>query len=129
MLPFCRPCRGFRTHRQVHIINGATTQRAAGMAQQRRQRGSDGGAQQAAEAGQQERRKSLLPVCFRDGQITVGDGLPMLDNVTPQASINHGSEILVLSLKANNGPACLEDFPLGQVGQVDVVLGRNIVRP
>ncbi len=73
---------------------------------------------------QQDARKSLLPICFRDGQITVGDGLPVLDKVTHQASIQRDGDIMVLSLRAKNGPASLEDIPLGQVRVSGCVSGH-----
>ncbi|KAL4423582.1 hypothetical protein ABPG77_004622 [Micractinium sp. CCAP 211/92] len=68
----------------------------------------------------------LLPIAFADGKVTVGDGLVLLDRISPLARQPHrepgeapgaaalaASDMVVLSFAAGKGPTCMEDFALG----------------
>lgn len=61
----------------------------------------------------------LLPIAFSDGAVTVGDGLVLLDRITPQARVQHPAsahtDLVVLSMAATSGPTAMEDFSLGVV--------------
>ncbi|GAB4817600.1 hypothetical protein N2152v2_004646 [Parachlorella kessleri] len=70
--------------------------------------------QQRQQQQRQQRVQTLLPVCFGDGTIIVGDGLVAVDAVTEQASVRHAGNITVLSIKAKDGPASIEDVTFGK---------------
>ncbi|KAL4431157.1 hypothetical protein ABPG75_006413 [Micractinium tetrahymenae] len=61
----------------------------------------------------------LLPIAFADGKVTVGDGLVLLDRISPQARQPHreaggaASDMVLLSFAASKGATCMEDFALG----------------
>ncbi|EFN59497.1 hypothetical protein CHLNCDRAFT_138126 [Chlorella variabilis] len=57
----------------------------------------------------------LLPIAFADGQVTVGDGLVLLDRITPLARVQHpaSTDMVLLSLAASQGATAIEDFSLG----------------
>lgn len=70
----------------------------------------------------------LLPIAFADGKVTVGDGLVLLDRISPQARQPHrepdaapgaaalaATDMVLLSFAAAKGPTCMEDFALGAV--------------
>jgi hypothetical protein len=60
----------------------------------------------------------LLPIAFAGGAVTVGDGLVLLDRMSPQARVQQHtatSDMVLLSMAASNGATALEDFSLGAV--------------
>ncbi|PSC76674.1 galactinol-sucrose galactosyltransferase 2 [Micractinium conductrix] len=60
-------------------------------------------------------RADLLPIAFADGAVTVGDGMLLLDRVSPQARVQHpaGTDMVLLSFAVSGGDAAMEDFALG----------------
>ena len=62
-------------------------------------------------------RADLLPIAFADGAVTVGDGMLLLDRVSPQARVQHpaGTDMVLLSFAVSGGDAAMEDFALGAV--------------
>lgn len=65
----------------------------------------------------------LLPIAYCDGAVTVGDGLVLLDRITPQARVQHPdaarTDLVLLSMAAASGPTAMEDFSLGVVSVAD----------
>lgn len=65
-------------------------------------------------------RATLLPIAFADGKVTVGDGLVLMDRVSPQARVQHrdsaaaaATDMVLLSMAASKGATAIEDFALG----------------
>lgn len=83
----------------------------------------------------------LLPIAFADGKVTVGDGLVLLDRISPLARQPHreqdeapgaaalaASDMVVLSFAAGKGPTCMEDFALGAVSRAGRVCDLRLAR-